>query len=59
MKILYLEDNIELSQTVEEILTQEGYEVAVAYSAKEVFDIFIFDVNLPDMNGFELRLLID
>ena len=62
MKVLYLEDDLELSQTVEELLTQEHYHVTVAHCANEVFDftykdtfdIFIFDVNLPDINGFEL-----
>ena len=62
MKILYLEDDMILSNTVEEILLDEGYSVTTASSAqdvidlvyKESFDIFIFDVNLPDMNGFEL-----
>jgi len=62
MKILYLEDDKNLSQTVEELLLKEGYSVSVAYNAHEVldlvynehYDLFLFDVNLPDMNGFEL-----
>jgi len=62
MKILYLEDDVTLSQTVEELLIEDGYSVSVAFNAQEVldivyeenFDLFIFDVNIPVMSGFEL-----
>ena len=57
MKILYLEDDKELSQTVEELLLEENYEVAVAHSGEEVINLTYknsFDINLPDINGFEL-----
>jgi DNA-binding response OmpR family regulator len=62
MKILYLEDDINLSQTVEEFLIDEGFDVVCAYDGEEAsdivyaqnFDIFIFDVHVPSINGFEL-----
>jgi DNA-binding response OmpR family regulator len=52
MKILYLEDDVALSATIEEFLTDQGYDVVTAfsgndvleYSYDEVFDLFIFDV---------------
>ncbi len=62
MKILYLEDNINLSETVEEFLIEEGFNVVCAYDGdealdiiyKENFDVLILDVNVPSINGFKL-----
>ncbi len=62
MKILYLEDDLNLSQTVEEFLEDEGFEVHCVYDGEEAlealyslsFDLFLFDVNVPHINGFEL-----
>jgi len=62
MKILYLEDDINLSETVEEFLTDEGFDVTSVYDGDEAleaiyeqnFDILILDVNVPGINGFEL-----
>lgn len=62
MKILYLEDDINLSQTVEEFLSDEGFKVTCAYDGEEAmslicasnFDILLLDVNVPRINGFEL-----
>ena len=61
-KILLLEDDINLSETVEEFLSDEGYEVICVYdgiSAEEKiyeqkFDLLLLDVNVPGLNGFEL-----
>ena len=61
-KILLLEDDINLSETVEEFLRDEGYEVVCVYdgiSAEEKiyeqkFDLLLLDVNVPGINGFEL-----
>ena len=61
-KILLLEDDINLSETIEEYLEDEGYEVVSAYdgiSAEDIiyekkFDILLLDVNVPGINGFEL-----
>ena len=61
-KILLLEDDINLSETIEEFLYDEGYEVVCVYdgiSAEEKiyeqkFDLLLLDVNVPGINGFEL-----
>ena len=61
-KILLLEDDINLSETIEEFLYDEGFEVACVYdgiSAEEKiyeqkFDLLLLDVNVPGLNGFEL-----
>lgn len=62
MKILYLEDDINLSETVEEFLIDEGFDVIAVYDGQEAletmykqnFDMFILDVNVPHINGFSL-----
>ncbi len=60
-KILLLEDDEILSQTVKELLETEGYEVLIAkngnialditYETK--FDLYLLDVNVPFLNGFD------
>lgn len=62
MHILYLEDDINLSQTVEEFLIGEGFSVVSVYNGdealetiyKENFDMLLLDVNVPKINGFDL-----
>jgi len=62
LHILLLEDDIILSEIVEEFLLSLGYKVSLAYNGKvaeelvysQHFDILILDVNLPDNSGFEL-----
>ncbi len=62
MKILYLEDDINLSETVEEFLSEEGFNVVCVYDGDEAteilykqnFDLLILDVNVPGTNGFQL-----
>lgn len=62
MKILYLEDDLDLSQTIKEFLEENNFEVTLAYDGQEAldfsfqssFDLFIFDVRVPKINGFEL-----
>jgi len=61
-KILLLEDDINLSETVEEFLTEEGYKVDAVYDGTSAqnsiyensYDLFLLDVNVPSPNGFEL-----
>ncbi len=61
-KILLLEDDINLSETIEEFLEDEGYKVISVYDGtsaeekiyEEKFDILLLDVNVPGLNGFEL-----
>jgi len=60
--ILLLEDDSLLAKTLDELLRSEGYCVECAQSAEEVldltfegsFDLYIFDINVPDMSGLEL-----
>ena len=62
MKILLLEDDKLFNETIEDFLEEEGFTVKTAldpYSAldfafEEKFDLYLFDVNLPYENGFEL-----
>ncbi len=61
MKILLLEDDMILSEIIEEYLLNLGYEVFLAYTACEAedlaysstFDLMLLDVNVPMGNGFE------
>ncbi len=60
-KILVLEDNELLLETLEEFLSENGYIVRLAKSGKkaidlsykENFDLFLLDVKVPDISGFE------
>jgi len=62
MNILYLEDDINLSATIEEFLNDEGYNVVSVYDGEEAlnvlykqnFDLLILDIQVPKLNGFEL-----
>ncbi len=62
MKILLLEDDLLLNEIVEEHLELKGNIVTSVYSGdeaedlafSETFDLFIFDVNVPNINGFDL-----
>ena len=62
MKILLLEDDYALAHTLKEILEIEGFDVDIAQNANEAYektynkkyDLYIFDINLPDENGIEV-----
>jgi len=62
MKILVLEDDYALAEVIKEILMLEGYDVDIANNADETYeltynnkyDLYIFDINLPDENGLEV-----
>jgi len=62
MRILLLEDDRPLSQILKEILEDSGYLVDVAYSYDEAvdlsyensYDLYVFDINLPQDNGISL-----
>lgn len=61
-KILLLEDDPNLSESVGEYLEENGYEVVCVYDAQEAedamfeqkFDLLLLDVNVPGGDGFSL-----
>jgi DNA-binding response OmpR family regulator len=61
-KLLLLEDDPNLSESVAEYLTEQGYDVVCVYDAasaedtlyEQKFDLLLLDVNVPDGNGFSL-----
>ncbi|NVJ53510.1 MAG: response regulator transcription factor [Campylobacteraceae bacterium] len=61
-KLLLLEDDLTLSETVIDYFEEQGFEIIAAYDGDEAneliyeqsFDLFLLDVNVPSMNGFEL-----
>jgi len=62
MKILLLEDELMLQSAMVEYLTDTGYEVDAFEDGKEAFescmkesyDLFIFDINTPSIDGLSL-----
>lgn len=62
MRILLVEDDAVLSNAVHSALRQTGYAVDHAVSGREadtallhpVYDLVILDINLPELNGFEV-----
>jgi len=62
MKILLMEDDPSLGETLHELLQGAGYEVdwvqdgdqAAEKSYDTTYDLYIFDINVPEINGFEL-----
>jgi DNA-binding response OmpR family regulator len=65
-RILLLEDDKILSETLAELLEVEGYEVTrvadgnsvLNVTASKSFELMLFDVNVPDYSGFELLLML-
>ena len=61
-KILIVEDDTLLNQTLGYNLASEGYGITAAYNLKDAvsylkkneFDVALLDINLPDGNGFDL-----
>lgn len=66
MKILIIEDNKELANSVEQYLNIEGYRCEVCYTSRAgteklvsyQYDIIILDIMLPDGSGLDLIDLI-
>ena len=66
MRVLLIEDDSGIAQSIEQILKFESFNVHTAHLGEEGvhlgklhdYDIMLLDLNLPDMSGFEvLRLL--
>jgi len=61
-QILLLEDDTGLGETITDILEEQHYQVdyvkrgndAIEYSYKNRYDLYIFDINVPDMDGLEI-----
>jgi len=61
-KILLLEDDYELAETIEELLEENGYEVDLVHRGSEAidasyekkYDLYVFDINVPDLSGIEI-----
>jgi len=61
-KILLLEDDLNLRDTIEEELQEEGFDITstdksddvIDLTYEEKFDLYLFDVNVIGMNGFKL-----
>ena len=62
MKLLLLEDDHILSETLQLFLSKEGYDVDTALSIEEAeeltfnntYDLYLLDINLPEGNGLDL-----
>lgn len=62
MKILLLEDDVLLNEIIEEYLVSLNYNITSVYTGnkaedilyEESFDLLLFDVNVPNITGFEL-----
>ena len=60
--ILLLEDDTLLAETLQELLESEGYKVTLVLdggaaadaSYESSFDLYVFDINVPEINGLEL-----
>ncbi len=61
-KILVADDEANIRLLLEEVLTEEGYQVTTAATGrealrkilKEQYDLLIFDIKMPEMNGLEV-----
>ena len=61
-KILLLEDDLILQEIIEEYLLEQGYKVDCFFNGEEAldtilskkYDMLLLDVNVPEINGFEI-----
>ncbi len=66
MKILIVDDNLDLGALLQWMLEDEGHEVRLAKDGKDGYfayllfepDIVLTDIQMPEKNGFELMELI-
>lgn len=65
-RVLIIDDEVNVSDTLALIFTKEGYEARVAYSAEAAIELIaewapglaIIDVILPGMNGIDFALVL-
>ena len=61
-KILVVDDNVQIRQSLQKVLCEEGYEVVVAADGREGIEKFsaerinmiLLDVSLPDISGWDV-----
>jgi len=61
-KLLLLEDDLTLSETVVDYFEEQGFDVVPVYDGEEAlsaiyengFDLLLLDVNVPGINGFDV-----
>jgi DNA-binding response OmpR family regulator len=61
-KILLLEDDYELAETLKELLEANSYSVDMVHTGNDAidasydnsYDLYVFDINVPDLSGIEL-----
>ncbi|MBI5805362.1 response regulator [candidate division TA06 bacterium] len=61
-RIIVADDEANIRLLLEAVLSEEGYQVTVVASGREAlrkilkedFDLGVFDIKMPDMNGLEL-----
>jgi len=66
MKILIIEDEKLLADSLRDLLTKKGFEVEVAYDGETgeeyaelgIYDLLILDVMMPKMNGYEVARMV-
>ena len=66
MKILLLEDDIALADILSEYLEDNGFELDLVYDGEDAlstayetkYDLYIFDVNVPAIKGFDLLKIL-
>jgi len=62
MKILVIEDEKLLADSIQALLSNKGFEVEVAYDGETgeeyaklgIYDLLILDVMMPKMNGYDV-----
>jgi len=62
MKILLLEDDIALGETIQDLLEENNYKVDYVITGNEAidssydnkYDLYIFDINVPDIDGLDI-----